>query len=170
MSRTKELTAALADMEQAKNDMATLAHERFLRIETVEDACRGLIGLCQIVAGRDDVPPEVSVILTTNHRFVDAQDILMQETKAPPSHREALQKLCDHLERIPYRDSARLRVTETPFYEQALAALAQGMEAGTGETRSGSTVSEASGDSPTPQSGNAPSPSVSSRIQLPEGR
>jgi hypothetical protein len=46
------------------------------RIEDLQNALRGLIGLCQLVAGRDDISPDVREALTTSHRLIDAQELL----------------------------------------------------------------------------------------------
>jgi hypothetical protein len=37
------------------------------------DACKGLLGLLQLVAGRSDCPPAMRDIFETNHRAVDAR-------------------------------------------------------------------------------------------------
>lgn len=46
------------------------AHERCAA------ALRGIVGLLQMVGGRDDLPPEIADILETNHRVVEAKGII----------------------------------------------------------------------------------------------
>ena len=36
------------------------------------DYIRGLLGLCQMIAGRDDCPPAIREVLAHNHRYADA--------------------------------------------------------------------------------------------------
>lgn len=46
------------------------------RIEDLQNALNGLLGLIQLVAGRQDISPEVRDALTTGHRIVDAVELL----------------------------------------------------------------------------------------------
>lgn len=44
--------------------------------ERAFDALKGLDGLIQMIAGRDDLPSEIRVVLETNHRAVEAREVI----------------------------------------------------------------------------------------------
>lgn len=69
----------VSDKKAAADIMAEKARElvnAYDRIEDLQNALKGLLGLCQLVAGRDDVLPGVREALTTSHRIVDAEELL----------------------------------------------------------------------------------------------
>lgn len=37
------------------------------------DGCNALLGLIQLILGRDDLPPDLRVALTDNHRVIEAE-------------------------------------------------------------------------------------------------
>jgi len=45
-------------------------------IQALVDACNGLLGLLQLIDGRDDVSAELRDVLRTNHRVVDAIEVV----------------------------------------------------------------------------------------------
>ena len=70
----------ISDEAVAQDIMAEKASEliaAYERIEDLQNAVKGLLGLCQLVAGRDDVLPEVRDALTTSSHVFDAQDLLL---------------------------------------------------------------------------------------------
>jgi hypothetical protein len=54
--------------------MTDIQHER----DNLYDYVNGLLGLLQLIRGRDDVNAEVKDVLRTNHRVVDATAYLAQ--------------------------------------------------------------------------------------------
>jgi hypothetical protein len=65
--------AVAADIMAEKARELSAAYER---IEDLQNAIKGLLGLCQLVAGRDDISFDVSNALRTSHRIVDAEELL----------------------------------------------------------------------------------------------
>jgi hypothetical protein len=51
--------------------------------ERTFDALKGLLGLVEIIAGRDDLPSEIRVVLETNHRTIEAVEVI--EAVSPTS-------------------------------------------------------------------------------------
>jgi hypothetical protein len=51
--------------------------------ERTLDALKGLLGLVEIIAGRNDLPSEIRVALETNHRTIEAIDVI--EAVSPTS-------------------------------------------------------------------------------------
>jgi hypothetical protein len=69
----------LSDEAIAADIMAEKARElinAYDRIEDLQGAIRGLLGLLKLVAGRDDISPDVREALTVSHRIVDAEELL----------------------------------------------------------------------------------------------
>lgn len=69
----------ISDSAVASDIMAEKAREliaAYERIEDLQNAVRGLLGLIQLVAGRPDISPEVRDAITTSHRVFDAQELL----------------------------------------------------------------------------------------------
>jgi hypothetical protein len=54
--------------KDAKGAIERLQEER----DTLYGHVNGLLGLLQLVRGRDDMPAEISEVLNTNHRATDA--------------------------------------------------------------------------------------------------
>lgn len=83
---TAELQAKIDTLEA---EVARLREER----DQLFNYVRGLIGLTQLIRGRDDVPAEVKESLRTNHRVTDAGAYLTQIVKPEdsPAHVSHLQ-------------------------------------------------------------------------------
>jgi hypothetical protein len=52
-------------------------HNCYERIEDLQNAVRGLLGLILLIAGRPDISPEIREAMTTSHRVSDAQELLI---------------------------------------------------------------------------------------------
>lgn len=52
----------------------------------LRDGCNALLGLLQIVCGRDDMPYAIKDILETNHRVDEALAAVAKADSSPPAH------------------------------------------------------------------------------------
>ena len=68
-------------MSNLRTDNERLQQER----DDLYGYVQGLLGLLQLVRGRDDMPAEIGEILRTNHRAADAAAYLTRIL--PPTHR-----------------------------------------------------------------------------------
>lgn len=69
----------LSDSEVVADITAEKARElvnAYERINDLEDAVRGLIGLTQLIANRPDITPDMREALTMSHRILDAIEVL----------------------------------------------------------------------------------------------
>jgi hypothetical protein len=51
-------------------------HNAYDRIEQLELALRGLLGLAQLLSNNRDIPAEIRELLAINHRVIDAMELL----------------------------------------------------------------------------------------------
>lgn len=66
----------------------TTAYNNFPALLDAVDALAGLVGLTQLLLGRDDLPAQVREALESNHRVVTAREVLAEQTQAPASRYE----------------------------------------------------------------------------------
>lgn len=93
MAYDQKLAGRIIDDQAAENER--LSKER----NELYGYVNGLLGLLQLVRGRDDMPKEIAEVLRTNHRAVDAASYLTQIV--PPKADEQDAEPRDRAEKLP---------------------------------------------------------------------
>lgn len=76
---TDSIDGAVETMQKA----GALIEALRTRCQNQRDALAGMVGLVQLVLGRDDLTPELRFVLETNHRIVEAVVVLNRADTEP---------------------------------------------------------------------------------------
>lgn len=57
-------------------------HAAYQRIEELEAALRGMVGLIQMLNHNEDIPKQVRWHMFKNHRVIEAEEVLCKEVRA----------------------------------------------------------------------------------------